>query len=398
MNVAIAANPGTALDAALHAAGGLRTITLLDAEQQAAILDRLPVTLNRLPAKLAPLPIEVLDIDTETLELLRSWGVRDCKSLANLNELPLIERLGERGFHLQRLARGEIKRELGATAPLECFQANTELEQTLDLLEPLAFILNRLLTQLMEHLRMRSLGTDHVQVELTLAPASDRKLSTESLIGAPSIYRRTLKLALPTQDEKILLKLLQLDLAAHPPAAPIAKIAIEVFPAEMRVEYGNLFRREGCDPAKIDLTMAKLRALMNQKDGQDGKQTGSAFLSDSHKPDRCEMLPFLQDLHRGATRGYQFKQANRLRRFRPPIPASVEVAHEVPSVVHFQRVRRQVSSISGPWCLGTEWWNQPAEWNRNEWNVELTSPYGTGVYRIFQNHLSARWFVEGIYD
>jgi protein ImuB len=143
--------------------------------------------------------------------------------------------------------------------------------------------------------------------------------------------------------------------------------------------------------------MARLRAVMDQKDGQSRERVGCAFLSDSHKPDRCEMLPFLQDPNRNAMRRYYLNQARRLRRFRAPIPASVEVADEAPSVVHFQRVRRRVTSASGPWRLGIEWWNHSAEWSRNEWNVELRSPFGTGVYRIFQDHL-AKWFVEGIYD
>lgn len=334
----------------------------------------------------------------ETLELLTSWGIRDCRSLANLDELLVAERLGEKGLHLQRLARQGGKRECVPIAPSERFLASKELEQSLDVLEPLAFILNRLLTELMERLALRSLGTDHVQVELTLAPQTDRKLISEPRIHTQlCVYQRTVKLALPTQDAKSLLKLLQFDLAAHPPAAPVTKITVEAFPAQMRVEHGNLFRRHGCDPAKIDLTMARLHAVMNQKDGQSRERVGCAFLSDSHKTDRCEMLPFLQDLNRNAARRYYFNQPSRLRRFRPPIPASVEVADEAPSVVNFQRVRRRVASASGPWRLGIEWWNHSAETNRNEWNVELSSAFGTGVYRMFQDHL-AKWFVEGIYD
>ena len=91
-------------------------------------------------------------------------GSEFSKSLAALPRSYLTERLGQYGLHLHRLARGATMRELIPAALPESFQESTELEESVDLLEPLAFILNRLLDQLMERLVERSLATDQIEI------------------------------------------------------------------------------------------------------------------------------------------------------------------------------------------------------------------------------------------
>jgi len=82
VNVALAANP----DAALHAARGLKGLTVIAAGNEATALARLP--------------IEVLQPTEEILEILSHWGITDFQSLAALPEVPLTERLGQPGLHL----------------------------------------------------------------------------------------------------------------------------------------------------------------------------------------------------------------------------------------------------------------------------------------------------------
>ncbi len=48
----------------------------------------------------------------------------------------------------------------------------------------------------------------------------------------------------------------------------------------------------------------------------------------------------------------------------------------------------------GPWRTSGDWWRDDA-WNRDEWDVALDSG---GVYRIYQENDSGRWFLEGSYD
>lgn len=158
LNIGIAANP----DTALHAARGTAGTTVIAAGEEAQ--------------RLGGLPVEVLELEPEVLDTLESWGIRDFKSLAALPQVLLSQRLGQYGLHLQRLARGEVQRELVPAEPPQRFQESMELEETVDLLEPLGFVLNSLLEQVMAQLKTRSLATDEVRVDLGLEVHSDRQL------------------------------------------------------------------------------------------------------------------------------------------------------------------------------------------------------------------------------
>src|SRR5262249_17299201 len=87
-NIGMAANA----DTALHAARGFAGITLIAAGEEAQ--------------RLAGLPVEVLEPSPEILDTLESWGIRDFQSLAALPAVPLTQRLGQSGLHLQRLPPG----------------------------------------------------------------------------------------------------------------------------------------------------------------------------------------------------------------------------------------------------------------------------------------------------
>ena len=70
----------------------------------------------------------------------------------------------------------------------------------------------------MDRLIERSLATDQIEIVLSLEVHSDREINAPVTCGSTlTTYQRTVKLPVPTQDAKVLLKLAQLDLAAHPP-------------------------------------------------------------------------------------------------------------------------------------------------------------------------------------
>jgi hypothetical protein len=53
-----------------------------------------------------------------------------------------------------------------------------------------------------------------------------------------------------------------------------------------------------------------------------------------------------------------------------------------------------VRIASGPWDLEEGWWTeQPVK--REYWDVELDAG---GVYRIYRDRITERWFLDGIYD
>jgi protein ImuB len=377
VNVGIAANA----DAAFHAARGIQGLVVIASGDEAAALGRLP--------------LEVLQPPQEILEILVQWGIRDFKSLAALPEIPLTERLGQQGLHLQRLAKGETQRELHPVDAPILFRESMELEEPVDLLEPLAFILHRLLEQVMCRMLERSLATDHVRLDLTLEVHPDRQLAADSPAGTVmSEYQRTLKLAAPTQDAKVLLKLLQLDLSAHPPEAPIKKITVEAFPARLRSVQAGLFQPLAPEPAKLEITLARLREVVGAEDGEGRSRIGFVRTLDSHRPDSFEVLPA------GFAAGPKDKNTCRLalRMFRPVLPARVEMLAGRPVTISFQHIRAKVECAAGPWRASGAWWDAGGEWQRDEWDLHLNFGGSIALYRVFQDLGTGQWFVEGMYD
>jgi protein ImuB len=89
----------------------------------------------------------------------------------------------------------------------------------------LSFVLASLLERICVKLEEHSLATNEVDYELALDPP---RVAGEDLPDDRLFFRRTLKLPNPTTDRTLLLRLLQLDLQAHPPGAAVLKVSLRV--------------------------------------------------------------------------------------------------------------------------------------------------------------------------
>ncbi|MSO22329.1 MAG: hypothetical protein EXQ58_03550 [Acidobacteria bacterium] len=152
LNVGIAANP----DAATLAAHGFSGITVV------------PPGLEQ--ERFGPLPIGILDLSLDLQKTFRSWGIHTLQALADLPEIGLIERVGQEGKRLQTLARGASQRPLIPRKPKLKFEESLELEFPLELLEPLTFVLARLLQPLCARLAARGLAAGTISLTLELEP------------------------------------------------------------------------------------------------------------------------------------------------------------------------------------------------------------------------------------
>ena len=299
-NVALAPNP----DAARLAARGFAGITLIGAGEES---DRL-----------GGLPVSVLDPPPEVQETLDRWGIRNFRALATLPPAELSERLGQEGVRLQRLARGARLRALvPAPEPLH-FEEAMDLDYPVAELDPLAFILGRLLNQLCARLAARGRATQELRLVLGVdsqqstvggqqstvdsrelkvesqKPATlDSQLSTLDFADfftprAPNPESRILRLPFPTCNARLLLKLWLLDLEGRPPAAPVLKVALEAEPVRPRVAQGDLFLPRAPDPQKLELTLARLKGVV----GED--RAGSPEILDTHRPDALRIRKFTE--------------------------------------------------------------------------------------------------------
>ena len=118
------------------------------------------------------------------LDTLERWGVRDFRTLALLPEHALASRLGQAGARLQRLARGEEMRTLALCEPESRFEEAMELESPVETLEPLSFVLNRLLEQLCARLEARALAAQELHLRLQLERrVADEETTTAQELG-----------------------------------------------------------------------------------------------------------------------------------------------------------------------------------------------------------------------
>ena len=391
INVAAAANP----DAAIHAARGFAGITVIPPGEEAQRLGSLPVSV------LFPAP--------EMLETFERWGVRTCAALAALPVLELSERLGQEGVRLHEFARGVRERSLVLAEPTVHFVEEFELEDSVEDLESLAFLLGRLLDQLCARLAARSLAASAIryQFELETNPAST--------------FEKVLSLPVPIRNSKTLLKLLRLQLQAGPPQSPILKITMAADPAAPRVARGGLFVPVGPDPEKLELTIARLSNLVGEGN------IGSPELVDTHRPGEFRVRKFLPSLAEARRQVTRAAPGAGFRVFRPAPRANVTLRDGCPARVSFRGLRGNVTAASGPWRTSGDWWRENP-WQQDEWDLEIqfegaseargaagaigvssrrwepairtTSPQSPkrGLYRFYYDALQQSWFVRGAYD
>ena len=88
-----------------------------------------------------------------------------------------------------------------------------------------------------------------------------------------------------------------------------------------------------------------------------------------------------------------------LRRFRPPLSASVTLENGQPVYLVCRRkdVQGAVLWKAGPWRFSGDWWEREA-WSCDEWDIALRIGETIALYRLVHDLLSGRWFVEGTYD
>ena len=422
----------TAADRGLRvrvAIAGTRTAARLFVHHRAGVTVVAPGTEAN---ALACLPLALLSNDSndsnELILTLHHWGLRTLGEFAALPADEVAARLGPAGVGWQRVARGEDRRPLVTAVPEERFEQTLELEWPIEGLEPLSFVLGRLMEPLSAHLERRDRGAAVLHVRLHLVTRA--------------VHERSLALPAPMRDARTLRTLALLDLESHPPAAAIDRITVAVDPTPGRVVQFSLLTRPLPSPEQLSTLAARLTALMGEG------RCGSPELVDSWRPGAFAMKPFnpgtgdrgLGTGDRGPGTGVSpdsrspipdpRSPTTALRRFRIPIPARVRVEDGRPVRVSIDRSgysSGRVANAAGPWRTSGAWWEEApvapkprsgeggpvhrslgeGAWDRDEWDIAL---HDGVTYRVFRERLHAGepvhrspkgeggWFVEGVVD
>ena len=350
------------------------------------------------------------------IQTLRRWGVRTLDAFAALPPADIAARLGQQAVRWQRVACGVDLEPLVPAVPEERFEQALDLEWPIEGLEPLSFVLGRLLEPMSAHLERRDRGAAVLHVRLHLVTRL--------------VHERSLQLPVPMRDARTLRTLLLLDLESHPPPAAIDRVAVAVDPTPGRIVQYSLLTRPLPTPEQLSTLIARLQALMGET------RCGAAATVDSWEPGAFTMKPFApRELELGPGSPISgrddLKQAAStprvpspeppapsvaLRRFRMPVIARVVMDGSQPDRVTTERrgiAGGRVMTCAGPWRTSGGWWvdraphatgaristpSRPgarASWDRDEWDVALADGI---TYRIFRERDTEKWFIEGLVD
>lgn len=357
---------------------------------------------------LKTLQVELLSPSEELAAVLRNWGIVNCGALAALPVLSLSECVGQEGVRLHAIASGKGNRALILAEPTNTFEEVLELDDAVGELEPLSFLLGRLLDQLCARITMRALSVRTILLKFELQPAFEEAFDTVQenirVKQRAGIFQCSLSLPRPTQDAKLLLKLLRLRLQDKPPNAPIQKMWMRAVTDRPRAVQGGLFLPAAPDPDKLELMLARIASVVGETN------VGSAEVLDSHRPDAFRMQKFCagatnsrkpSTTHGGKVQPESHQAKFGFRYFRPYLPAYVALDDGRPTKVSWKGNTGKVVHSSGPWRLSGEWWEENA-WQQDAWEVELSfigkNAPSSGVYSIVFDVRQKKWFVRGSYD
>lgn len=321
---------------------------------------------------LQTLPLTALNPSAAMLEVLRLWGVGTLGQLVALSRHDIGRRLGKEGLHLWDLAQGGKERLLRLVRPAQVFREEVELEAPIECLEPLMCLLERQATRLCGRLAAawRVAGKLH----LTLSFADK------------TTHQRELRVAEPTREVGVLLRVLEACLEGFTTAAPIVFVALEITPVRAASTQATLFDRGLRDPNRFAETLSALEALLGKG------RVGRAEVLPTHRPDALRVAPFLEDAAAPGAEDAGLLHGLPLRRFRPPRVVQMELRHAAPACLRLDGVAKSVVACQGPWLLSGQWWDLALQWQQEAWDVATEDGC---LYRLFLQH--DRWHVEGVY-
>jgi protein ImuB len=203
-------------------------------------------------AFLAPLSASLLSQDQDVRDRLRRFGLRQIGAVAELPRSALVARFGPEGELLHDRANG---REVDAFRPRrapERLALALPIEPPVAELESLRFVLHRLAGALADQLLARGTAAarGHLRLSLDLAFAPR---------GIPPELAIEQRFPEPTSDAEAIERLLFARLERTPPAAPVARVELELAGVEPAVgQQLPLFVPQAARNARLGWQVARL--------------------------------------------------------------------------------------------------------------------------------------------
>jgi protein ImuB len=343
-------------------------------------------------AFLADRPIELLPLPGRRgellLERLRLLGVRNLGELARLPADALADRFGRELARALRLARGEDPSPLDGRPRPTGACARRELDEPVEGLEPVTFLLKTCCEELACTLARRGAAAARIGLSLSLDDAPDD--------------RRELAPSRPLLEPRALLDLCRLELEARRLAAPVLGVEVAALvEAPVRASTGRLFGRR-LDRSRLSSAVDRVRLLLGEE------RVVTPAPREAHRREA-----------RRAWRPFEPRRAVRAIEREPPLPdeAGAEPSERLlprplPALVQLPRTSRagllvlphappglpartQLVAQAGPCRVAGEWWDGGADVDRDE-HVLLGAD--GGLYRAFRDRRTREWFLLGVED
>jgi protein ImuB len=325
---------------------------------------------------LARLPLSVLELSPEHAEILFLWGITTLGGLANLPEMELVSRLGQQGKRLRQLARGESPHLFTPMEPALLLEERIELDTPIENFESLLFVAGVMLDHLIARASNSVLALAAVTITL--------------ILEGGGLHTRTVRPALPANDRKLWLKLFQLDLQAHPPAAAVLLLVLSAEPGNISKVQLGLFTTQAPEPGRLDVTLARIRSIVGENN------VGRAILKDTHRPDAFRMEPF--SVPTSIEKITQARSHLAVRQLRPPAGITVTLRNRQPENFVFRERRYMVEQAYGPWYVSGDWWS-PTLWSLERWDLVARAKDGQMLCCCVTHDLTRRgWQMESLYD
>ncbi|MGH7996918.1 MAG: hypothetical protein ACREFX_11250, partial [Opitutaceae bacterium] len=338
------------------------------------------------PAFLKPLPIAAAEPSDRLAEILALWGLRTLGAVRAIPKAEFGGRLGAEGIDFWERASGEATRLIVPARLPDAFEAAWEFSEPIETLEPLLFIVRRLIGRLT--LELRAAGFAAAALRLSLALEDE---------GG---YERELPMPEPSGDADRLFRVLHTHLETVRTAAAVKGLRLVAFPARPLVKQPGLFETGLKDPQGFSETLARLAALVGPEN------VGTPEPARTYRPDSCRLAAPEATIPPPPDPPAHPPQGLFLRRFRPPVHARVELREGRPCSIEgagpekwrlgrasFSRPDRfPIAACRGPWRESGEWWAE-TRWARELWQIELAAG---GLYQLART--GSDWAIEGMLD
>ena len=333
---------------------------------------------------LAKLPIAALNLDEDYAATFALWGIGTLGELAALPEAELVARMGPKARAWRALARGEAEHTFEPIETVFALEEFCEFETPVEQIDSLLFVGARMIDCLATRAAGRALAL--------------RSLTAEMGLEGGGTHGCAIRPAVPTIDRKFLLKLLQLEIGAHPPQAAVVRLTLRAEAgAQSKVQLG-LFAPQTPEPSRLDVTLARLRAMVGEE------RVGSPVLEDTHRANGFRMegftIPGPQMRGTGGTHKRSCTDTDSyptqaehgwgtprmaLRRVRPARAVRVVLSPTLaakgaarmgqrtepttrPVAFSDGENRYEIAAAYGPWKTSGCWWTLEA-WDAEEWDV-----------------------------